>query len=218
MPIEQGHRTGRPPDPKLDVAILQSALDLLAEVGFQALTVTEVARRAGSTTPAIYRRFADKTKLVQAALAHELATITDLDSDQGSLRHDLIAWVATISAGLTPRRTRIMVGLLSASGDGRELVDDLRTWAQQASVQGWSSVIHRALARGEVVNDAAPVELSRIPAALIMTRALLREPPLETHDITSIVDTVLLPALRAASTPEIASASTLTPLHKGATP
>jgi AcrR family transcriptional regulator len=51
-------------------ALIQASLALIAEEGFAALTLREVARRAGVTHAAPYRHFADKEALL-AAVAEE---------------------------------------------------------------------------------------------------------------------------------------------------
>jgi AcrR family transcriptional regulator len=47
--------------------MLQATLELLEEVGYAELTMSAVAARAGSTTPALYRRFPSKAELVYRA-------------------------------------------------------------------------------------------------------------------------------------------------------
>ncbi|WP_223646326.1 TetR/AcrR family transcriptional regulator [Corallococcus sp. EGB] len=51
-------------------ALVDAAVGLIAEEGFSALTLREVARRAGVTHAAPYRHFADKEALLEA-VAHE---------------------------------------------------------------------------------------------------------------------------------------------------
>jgi AcrR family transcriptional regulator len=59
---------GRPRDVRADAAILDAALDLLAEVGPTGLSVEEVATRAGVSKATIYRRWPTKDDLVVASL------------------------------------------------------------------------------------------------------------------------------------------------------
>ena len=60
---------GRPRSSRADAAILAATLDLLAKVGPTALSVEEVASRAGVGKATIYRRFPTKDDLVVASLA-----------------------------------------------------------------------------------------------------------------------------------------------------
>jgi AcrR family transcriptional regulator len=85
-----GERTrgGRPRDPQIDAAVLDATLAALDETGYGGLTLEAVARRAGTTKPAIYRRWPGREQLVLAALALRLGearapdtgcTLCDLD-------------------------------------------------------------------------------------------------------------------------------------------
>jgi len=56
----------RKPNPGLGGAILDSALQLIDEVGVDALTMREVARRARTSTPTLYERFYERETLLWA--------------------------------------------------------------------------------------------------------------------------------------------------------
>jgi pimeloyl-ACP methyl ester carboxylesterase/AcrR family transcriptional regulator len=60
--------TGRPRDPDIDAAVLHATRELLVEQGYTALTFGAVAARAGSTRPALYRRWSSKAHLVYDAV------------------------------------------------------------------------------------------------------------------------------------------------------
>ena len=77
---------GRPRDGRLDEAIIAATSELLAERGYAGLTLAGVAERAGTTTPAIYRRWSSKADLVLAAVFRTegdavVADTGDLDTD-----------------------------------------------------------------------------------------------------------------------------------------
>lgn len=65
-------RAGRPRDPHIDTAALQATLAVLDGSGYVRLTIDEVARRAGTTKPAIYRRWPTRQQLALAALGLRL--------------------------------------------------------------------------------------------------------------------------------------------------
>jgi AcrR family transcriptional regulator len=81
-------RRGRPRDAQIDAAVLEATLATLADTGYGRLTLERVARRAGTTKPAIYRRWPSRQQLVLAALGQRLGdarapdtgcTLCDLD-------------------------------------------------------------------------------------------------------------------------------------------
>jgi AcrR family transcriptional regulator len=86
-PVQEA-RVGRPRDRQIDAAVLDATLAVVDEAGYGRLTLEEVARRAGTTKPAIYRRWSGRQRLVLAALSQRLGearapdtgcTLCDLD-------------------------------------------------------------------------------------------------------------------------------------------
>ncbi|GAB3897165.1 hypothetical protein GCM10027612_52910 [Microbispora bryophytorum subsp. camponoti] len=65
---ERERPPGRPRSADIDAAILAAAVDLLIERGIDAVTIEQVARRAGVTRATVYRRFPDKIRLLVAAI------------------------------------------------------------------------------------------------------------------------------------------------------
>src|SRR3954463_10514303 len=87
---------GRPRDPRRREAILRAAIMLVAEVGYDRMTVEALAARAGVSKPTIYRRWpAGKKDIVIDAIRTKHAD-ADALGDHGSLRGDLLALVAAM--------------------------------------------------------------------------------------------------------------------------
>lgn len=80
---------GRPRDERADRAILDAALELLAEVGPTGLSVEEVAARAGVSKATIYRRFQTKDDLVVGCLSG-LVVAWPEDLPAGTVRERLV--------------------------------------------------------------------------------------------------------------------------------
>jgi AcrR family transcriptional regulator len=78
---------GRPRSPEADDAIIQATLELLAEVGYQSLTMEQVRDRAGVGKATIYRRYENKQALVRAAVSALTYELPEPD-DEGDLRSD----------------------------------------------------------------------------------------------------------------------------------
>jgi len=100
----------------MDGAILRAAIELLSEVGYARLTVAEVARRAGVSKPAIYRRWAQKSQLVVEAMVTQMPT--RVPPDTGSTSGDLLA----LTNQLLTTLTKTPMGRVAAwlgGGDGR---------------------------------------------------------------------------------------------------
>jgi AcrR family transcriptional regulator len=82
-----GPAGGRPRDQELDQAILSATIALLNESGIEAATIAAIAERAGTTRPALYRRYSSQAELVIAAL-HTIARL-ERPTPTGDHRHDL---------------------------------------------------------------------------------------------------------------------------------
>lgn len=73
-------RVGRPRDPHIDAAVLDATLAVLDGSGYGGLTLEAVARHAGTTKPAIYRRWPSRQRLVLAALGQRLGEVRAPDT------------------------------------------------------------------------------------------------------------------------------------------
>lgn len=139
---------GRPRDTAIDGCVLDAALGELASKGYAAFSLAAVAEAAGTTRPAIYRRWKDKTALVVDAVARlaeaDRPVVTgrpfaDLVSELENFRHCITAAGALPLVGLmlsddvepavreaylervvVPRRARIRA-ILQAAIDAGEL-------------------------------------------------------------------------------------------------
>ena len=59
---------GRPRDPQIDAAVLKATIAALGQSGYGGFTLEDVARRARTTKPAIYRRWGNRQRLMLDAL------------------------------------------------------------------------------------------------------------------------------------------------------
>lgn len=78
----------RPADPELEERILEAADGLWRRGGDKALSMRSVAKRAGTNTPAVYRRFKDRQDLVRALLLR-IASRTRQDFARGDTVEEL---------------------------------------------------------------------------------------------------------------------------------
>ncbi|GAB3495696.1 helix-turn-helix domain-containing protein [Amycolatopsis cihanbeyliensis] len=93
----------------LEEALLGAAWAELTERGYAGFTLEAVAKRAGTSTPVIYRRWANKALMVEAALLHQSSTRVVDVPDTGTLRGDLIKMMQAANScarGSWPARAR----------------------------------------------------------------------------------------------------------------
>ncbi|GIU90357.1 MAG: TetR family transcriptional regulator [Acidimicrobiia bacterium] len=122
MASEDGGRAsaGRPRDTTIDEAVLDATLRRLARDGFAGLSLAAVAAEAGTSRPAIYRRWPDKVSLVVDAIAR-LAQVAPPDAG-GNPFEDLVAELEHFRHCITEAAALPLAGLML----GDEVDDTLR--------------------------------------------------------------------------------------------
>lgn len=190
-------RLGRKRDLSRDPEILEAALDVLAETGFERMTIDEVAARARAGKATLYRRWPSKAELVIDAIACLKKGAYDLAAlpDTGTLRGDLVAMLKEPSIADAQRKMQVMVGIVSMLSTSPELADV----AEEALVAPRRAanrvLIERAIARGEVT-DAIDVDLiSSVSSAMVAQRLLVERKPVTRAFLLSIIDLIVLPAV-----------------------
>lgn len=93
-PRDGGRGRGRPRDGAIDDAVLAATLEQLAVHGYEGLSLVAVAKAAGTTRQAIYRRWRGKGELAVAAVATlpEAAALEPLGDHRADLRAELEAF------------------------------------------------------------------------------------------------------------------------------
>jgi AcrR family transcriptional regulator len=105
---------GRPRDESIGSAVLDVALRHLARDGLSGLSLAAVAAEAGTTRPAIYRRWPDKTALAVAAVARLASTAAPART--GVPFDDLVAEVEDFRHCITAAGALPLVGLMLTDG------------------------------------------------------------------------------------------------------
>ena len=191
-------RPGRKRDHSRDVTILEAALDVLAEVGAARLTMDLVAARAGAGKATIYRRWTSKTALVIDAVAHLKRNQVDLGRlpDTGTLRGDLLGLFKPPSIEEGKRRLKVMAGLASLLAQDPTLADATNVAVVQPWAEAHFALMRRALDRGEIPASADIATLSQVLPSLAAYRTLVQRKPFDLAFLVSLVDGVIMPALR----------------------
>lgn len=186
---------GRPRDASRDDALRTAALQVMAEVGYRALTMDAVATRAKAGKATIYRRWESKLDLVIDTCLH-LVSESVPEPDTGSVAEDLRQFLRAYASTLTGPVGKAAQALVGELAHEPELAAAFRNsfLAQQRDML--ATVVRRGIGRGEISADA-PIDLIvPIGGAALIYRLMLTGEELTADYVDQVVDRVLLPLLR----------------------
>jgi AcrR family transcriptional regulator len=181
--------------PEREAELYAAVLDLLREVGYDALTMDAVAARTRSSKATLYRQWGGKAELVVRAIRQgkpgKLAGI-----DTGTLRGDLHAMVAQEDDCTMERNSALMRGVAMAIHHNPDLRQAFREQLVEPEIEEFRLLLQRAVDRGEIRADCPALDfLLHMLVGGFATRALLDDQPPTRAFLTSYMDAVVLPAL-----------------------
>lgn len=188
------HRAGSSRGPARELAICDAALALLAEVGYDRMSMDAVAARARASKATIYRRWPGKRELVLEAVGTR-AEHAMQPPDTGSLRGDIVATLRMMADGIGGEDAALMAGVLRAMRSAPELADCVRTQVLEQKRYIGRTIVARAVARGELPPDADPGVWHEVAPALMFFRILVADEPVDDGFLTHVADDVLVPLL-----------------------
>jgi AcrR family transcriptional regulator len=200
VPADEAVKPGRKRDHTRDPEILDAALEVLSEVGFDGMTVDMVATRAKAGKATLYRRWPSKAELVIDAVACMKKSPFDENSlpDTGSLRGDLVALIKSPSVADGQRKLQIMAGLVSMLSRNPELAEAVREAIIEPRAAVNRALLRRAIDRGEARADCDVELLSMVSASMTAHRVLVERKPITRDYIIRIIDGIILPAAGVA--------------------
>lgn len=190
---------GRHRDESRDPEIMRAALELLADAGYDRLSMEAVAARAHAGKATLYRRWPGKAELVVDAIATLHDPAEGPPADTGSLRADLRAMFTTGLTDVGEFEMRLIAGLMTAIHRDTDLatVFEERFLARKSCAV--RTIFERARERGEVADGRDIELLASVGPAILFHRLLLSGKPLTRHYIGRVIDEVILPLAGAPS-------------------
>jgi AcrR family transcriptional regulator len=164
---------GRPRDPRIDSAVLQSTVELLGETGYAELSVDAIARQAGTSKPAIYRRWPSKAHLVHEAVfpINSGTELPDTDSLSGDVREMVRRTVAVLT---TPAARAALPGLVGEMAADLTLHAALLERFGGILSRGLTDRLNEASARNDPRADVTAAELSEALGGITFLALLTR--------------------------------------------
>ena len=198
---------GRPRSEVSRSAVLNAAFALLAERGFEAMSVEAVAARAGVGKATVYRWW--KTRAEIAVDAFLEATRDELAMpNTGSAREDFRLQISQLAALLRGPRGHALAAMLGGARSDAELAKALRERWLGVRRQWGAQRMARAIADGEALPG---VELGAALSLLygpIYTPLLFGDDPPDAEKITAVLNLAFVGIFRSEQ-PSIAAAEKL---------
>jgi AcrR family transcriptional regulator len=201
---EGGPSRGRPFDEDLDAAILDSAVALLTDTGYERMTMDAVAARAKVSKATIYRRWDSKASLVVDAMRFcsfaELALPETLD-----LRSDLLVGLRCFRDAAGGQDAGLFNGVVMAMRHDPELARLVRERMIGHKQQAARTWLQAYVDRGMLSPDADIDLFHQVGLAMVGIRMVVTGEPVDEPFLEHVVDDVLLPLLLRGGTARRAS-------------
>lgn len=180
---------GRPRSERAHRAILGAALELVAERGYDGLTMEGIAERAEVGKATIYRRWSNRDEVLEAASE---AFVREIGvPDTGAIRSDLLALLAGAIRVYGGLPGRVMPGLVSAMALNPELARTVREGFLASRREALRGVIERAIRRGELRADVDVEIVLDLLGGPLFYRLLVTGAPVDEDVAAAVVDTLL---------------------------
>jgi AcrR family transcriptional regulator len=180
-----------------ETAICVAALELLAEVGYDRMTMDGVAARARASKATIYRRWPGKRELVLDAIRCRTEQHIDVP-DTGTLRGDIIATLRVMSTKLGQRDVDLMAGVMRAMRNTPDLAECVRAQTLEAKRYVGNTIVARAIDRGELPAGTDPEPFHETAPAIMFFRILIIDLPVDEPFLAHVADDILVPLLTAS--------------------
>jgi AcrR family transcriptional regulator len=179
----------RPRDRQIDTALLEATLAALKRSGYGGLTLEEVARRAGTTKPAIYRRWPNRQRLVLAALGERLGEARAPDT--GCTLCDLDESLKLFVAAFRRIPPGVIGPLFAECAGDRELRAAFMTTLFDPPRAAVKETLDRAYGRGDLRDDVDLDLVLDLIGSFVHYRALFGHAPTSDVEIERAVEALL---------------------------
>jgi AcrR family transcriptional regulator len=152
----QANMRGRPRSAAIDEAVLAAVRRQLAEGGYASLSFAAVAAEAGTTRPAIYRRWATKAALAESAMASYPTGEPSVPAAEPASDpfDDLVAELEDFRRGVSLPGRLSLVGTMLQSTTAPDAAARYRTRIVAPRRARLRAILERAAADGAIDGDA----------------------------------------------------------------
>jgi AcrR family transcriptional regulator len=183
--------------------VLAAVSELLDEVGYDNLSVEDVAARADVHKTTVYRRWPSKPELVFDAVGVQSARAVPVP-DTGTLLGDLKAFARAIVANIgTKGGARRGRSIVAAAASSDQLADNMHAfWAERFAIA--NAIVERAIERNELAPEADPNLIIETLIGPLWVRLLLTDKPITNNLADRVAELVATGAMHARGQTETA--------------
>lgn len=182
--------------------ILRATVTLLAEVGYDRLTMDAVATACRASKATLYRRWRSKADLVVEAVSDAKGCASPVDVDTGDLRSDLLTLACGIGGLTDTVPMSVLVSLITALPREPDLARAFHDGFMGPRLDVARRAFDRARERGEIDSDVDTALMSTVLPAVVIHRQFLLCEDAGQDFIAHVIDQVVLPACRRATAPD----------------
>jgi hypothetical protein len=172
--------------------ILDATLTVLAETGYDRLTMDAVATQAKASKATLYRRWSSKPELVVEAICS--AKVHPPVPDTGTLRGDLVAAHCGMGGLQDPRALAVQAAVVTAMARDPEFAATYRREFIAPKQAASRAIFERALARGEIRDDVDLDLLAPALPGIVLHRVFLLGDEATPELVAQVIDQIVLPA------------------------
>ncbi len=182
--------------------VLDATLDVLADVGYDRLTMDAVAAAAKASKATLYRRWSTKQALVVDAVCSQKSS--GPVPDTGSLRDDLVTLHCEMGGFGDPRNLAVLAAVVTAMARDEEFAATYRRDFIAPKIAAARVIFDRARARGEIGGDVDVALLAPALPGIVLHRIFFLGEEATSDLIAQVIDQIIIPA---ATCPQLPTAS-----------
>jgi AcrR family transcriptional regulator len=176
-----------------EAEILDAAVEILIEHGYDRLTMDAVALRAKASKATLYRRWTTKQSLVVDAVIRSKKAAEPQEVDTGSLRGDLIATFCGHGGMTEGDTTLLLAAVITALHTDSEFAGLFRDRFLKPKIEANQRIYERAKARGELRPDADLALLGPALPGILLHRSFIMGEAIDQETVERVIDAIIMP-------------------------
>jgi len=189
-------KLGRPVDKQRDLAILRAALELVAEQGYDSVTMDAIALRAHAGKATLYRRWKSKPYLMAEAITLMMPCEQKVNHERcGDNLRDYLCELLSIYFGIRDEvRQKVMLSIATAISSDKSLSKAIHLDCITNQTCIFSDAIECNI--NKKLEDQQLKLLADVGPALLFYQLIITGEPIKIEYVEHIVDDLIIPLIK----------------------